>query len=91
MNTLPEDVVAYKQTRTFDTNTTPAGLLGEHSTRAGVWGRLIVLEGRLHYTIFKPIEEVHVLEAGDVGIIAPEQPHKVALEEGTRFMVEFLK
>ncbi|MEC9398371.1 MAG: DUF1971 domain-containing protein, partial [Myxococcota bacterium] len=60
-------------------------------TRANVWGRLKVLEGRLTYTILEPVEEVHQLLSGESGIIAPEQRHRVALEEGTRFFVEFLK
>ena len=91
MHELPEHVAVYKQTRVFDFATTPRGFLEDHSTRANVWGRLKVLEGRLTYTILEPVEEVHQLLSGESGIITPEQRHRVALEEGTRFFVEFLK
>lgn len=91
MHALPEHVTVYKRTRVFDRATTPAGFLADHSTKAGVWGRLTVLAGRLTYTILEPVEEAHQLQTGDVGVIAPGQRHKVALEEGARFYVEFLK
>ena len=39
----------YKSTPVFDENTLPAGLRKEHRTKAGVWGVIRVLEGRLRY------------------------------------------
>ncbi|HEX8668048.1 MAG TPA: DUF1971 domain-containing protein [Allosphingosinicella sp.] len=38
---------AYKVTAVFDEETLPAGLRRVHSTKAGTWGLIRVLEGRL--------------------------------------------
>lgn len=37
----------YRSTPVFDENTLPGGLRKEHRTKAGVWGIIRVLEGRL--------------------------------------------
>ena len=37
----------YKRTPVFDETTLPDGLRREHRTKAGVWGIIRVLEGRL--------------------------------------------
>jgi tellurite resistance-related uncharacterized protein len=49
---LPPGLVAYKRTPEFDENTLPAGLKKAHSTKAGVWGVIHILEGRLIYRSF---------------------------------------
>src|SRR5690606_40102851 len=35
----PDGFEPYKATKIFDQDSTPAGLLADHQTRAGVWGR----------------------------------------------------
>ena len=54
---FPDDVVAYRRTPEFDAATTPPGLLGEHNTKAGVWGRIHVMEGALLYRVTDPRRE----------------------------------
>ncbi|HET8883234.1 MAG TPA: DUF1971 domain-containing protein, partial [Solimonas sp.] len=51
MKPLPSDVLAYKRTPEFTEQTVPPGLLHEHQTKASVWAKIVVLEGRLQYTI----------------------------------------
>src|SRR5690606_13990412 len=36
----PDGLERYRETSVFDRSTTPKGLLAEHNTRAGVWGRV---------------------------------------------------
>lgn len=88
---VPDDLTAYKRTPTFTEDTVPAGLLTRHTTRAGVWARIVVEEGRLRYTILRdpPVEQV--LSPDVVGLVAPEQPHEVAPLGRVRFHVVFLR
>lgn len=88
MKSLPPDVVAYKQTPEFNENTIPPGLLKDHQTKEGVWGRIVVLEGRLQYTINDP-HEVIVLDANTVGVVEPTVLHAVKPLGPVRFYVEF--
>ncbi len=89
MLTLPEDVAHYKSTPEFTETTIPAGLLRSHSTAAGVWGRIKVLEGTLLYRVLEPALEEHVLALGHPGIIEPQAKHEVAAIGPVRFCVEF--
>lgn len=91
MRALPENLVAYKRTPEFDQDSVPAGLLRSHRTKAGVWGRIHVLEGALHYRILEPFLEPHRLEPGTDGVVEPEIPHEVEPEGSVRFYVEFLR
>jgi len=91
MKSLPEDVVAYQRTKEFDQGTVPAGLLRSHTTKAGTWGRICILEGKLHYRILEPEIESHVLDPGHDGVVEPEIAHEVEPIGSVRFFVEFLK
>ena len=42
MKRLPAEVVPYKRTPVFEQHSVPAGLLKRHSTKAGVWGKIVV-------------------------------------------------
>lgn len=91
---FPDDVVAYRRTPEFDAATTPPGLLGEHNTNAGVWGRIHVMEGALLYRVTDPRREAteRLLTPDEPpGVVEPEIKHHVALTGPVRFYVEFLK
>ena len=91
MKSLPEGVTAYRRTPEFGEDTVPSALLRRHSTKAGVWGRIRVLSGKLRYRILEPATEEHVLEPGRDGIVEPEVPHEVEPIGVVRFHVEFLR
>jgi len=91
MKTLPADVVAYQRTKEFDQSTVPAGLLRSHTTKAGTWGRICILEGSLHYRILEPELESLVLTPDRDGVVEPEIAHEVKPIGSVRFYVEFLK
>src|SRR3546814_2805171 len=44
----------YRSTPVFDETSLPAALRGEHRTKAGVWGLIRVLEGKLQLNIIDP-------------------------------------
>ncbi len=88
MPVLPAAAVPYRETRLFDEKTVPPGLLANHQTRPGVWGRLVVASGCLDYLVgdrcFRLTPEVD-------GVIAPEEPHRVRLAGPVAFKVVFLR
>ncbi len=88
---LPDGVVAYKSTDVFTETTIPAGLRKDHATKAGVWGRIVVSEGRLSYHVQPPLERSVDLAPGAPGIVVPEVRHHVAPLGAVRFHVEFLR
>ncbi|MBX9828249.1 MAG: DUF1971 domain-containing protein, partial [Xanthobacteraceae bacterium] len=57
MNDLPADVEAYSRSPEFDQDTLPAALRKQHSTKAGTWALIHVLEGKLTYRIYEPPSE----------------------------------
>lgn len=91
MKSLPENVSPYKRTPEFDELTVPKGLLHEHQTKAGVWGKIVVLEGELQYTINEPEPEVMVLNATRAGIVEPTIRHQVKPLGPVRFYVAFYR
>jgi len=78
----------YKSTPVFDEVTLPARMQREHRTKAGAWGVIRVLEGRLRYQVLDPGSEA-ILEPDRPGLILPEQPHLVEPLGPVRLQVEF--
>ena len=78
----------YKVTPVFDQDTLPAGLRREHRTKAGVWGLVRVLEGRLRLSYADGTPE-RMLTPAAPGLIRPEQTHLVEPLGPMRMQVEF--
>ena len=91
MKSLPSNISAYKRTPEFTRDTVPEGLLRAHSTKAGVWGRIVVLEGSLEYRILEPEVETLVLSPGEDGVVEPTMRHEVEPLGDVRFFVEFCR
>ena len=91
MKELPASVKAYRRTDAFSEATIPAGLRRAHTTKAGVWGRICILEGTLAYRILEPAVEDVVLVPGCDGVVEPEVPHQVQARGPVRVYVEFLR
>lgn len=90
MPSLPPDVSVYKVTNEFTDESVPVKMTQEHSTGPGVWGRIVVLAGRVTYLI-PSLDRSWVLRPGVDGILVPEQVHKVLPGAGARFRIEFLR
>lgn len=86
----PDGLEAYKRTSEFTEASVPAALLQRHSTKAGVWARLHVVEGAL---IFRDLEtgRQNRLAAGVHPLIHPQQDHEVEPIGKVRFFVEFCR
>lgn len=88
MKSLPDNVVAYKRTPEFDESSIPTGLLNNHQTKEGVWGKIVVVSGKLLYTIQDPFEEI-LLDSNKYGVVEPTVLHQVKPIGHVDFFVEF--
>lgn len=87
---LPPGLTCYKRTAAFTLDDVPAALLRAHNTKAGVWGLLHVLQGRVRYCLDGTMPETAVIERGGTAVIEPEAPHHVELlDADSAFLVEF--
>lgn len=87
---LPENFLAYKRTPDFTDESLPAALRKAHLTRAGVWAKIIVAEGRVRYRAPSLKTDIE-LHPDRVGIVVPEVLHSVEPLGIVRFFVEFYK
>jgi len=90
--TLPPGARPYKRTPEFTEASTPPGLLRAHDTKAGVWGLIHVLEGRLAYRITdprRPASETILTAQDGPGVVEPTVRHEVEPLGRVRFYVEF--
>jgi tellurite resistance-related uncharacterized protein len=87
---LPEHFVVYRRTDDFTETTVPAGLRKDHATKRGVWGRIVVRDGRLRYRVEPPLARIFELGPEAPGIVVPEVRHAVDPLGAVRFHVEFL-
>jgi tellurite methyltransferase len=88
---MPTDFRPYKRTADFTARSIPEGLKRHHSTKAGVWGVINVLEGRLRYIVEPPLVHDTLLEAGSRAVIVPEVLHRVEPDGEVRFFVELYR
>jgi tellurite resistance-related uncharacterized protein len=87
---LPDEFICYKQTPVFSEQTVPLGLLKDHSTKAGVWGKIVVNKGRLRYCV-AALDRAFELSVPQPGIIVPEVMHHLELTEAVHFYVGFYR
>lgn len=80
--------VPYRSTQVFDEDTLPAALRGEHKTKAGVWGVIRVIEGRLKL-VLTDSGETTILTPERPGVVLPEQTHRVEPQGRMRMQVDF--
>jgi len=91
MKALPENIAAYKKTSEFSESSVPKGLLNDHNTKEGVWGKIVILEGKLEYIIQEPEHESIVLDTEKYGVVEPTIKHHIKPLGQVRFYVEFYR
>lgn len=91
MPRLPDGVVEYKRTKSFDAQTVPRGLLRSHNTKSGVWGEIVVERGHVTYVIETAPPKSFPLNVRVRGVVEPEQDHHVIVHAGASFHVRFLR
>jgi hemoglobin len=78
----------YRSTPVFDEQTLPAALRTNHGTKAGVWGVIRVIAGRVRLTYVSPPSEI-ILDPDNPGLVEPEQLHFVTPLGAMKMRVEF--
>jgi tellurite methyltransferase len=91
MPALPQGAKVYKTTHELTDRTIPEGMLQDHRTRAGTWGRIVVRQGKLMYSLSEPKKSAWILRPGIDGIIAPGVSHWIAPHGPVKFVIEFLR
>ena len=80
-------VTPYRTTPVFDELTLPQALRRDHSTKAGVWGVIRVLEGELRLRFED--ERILVLDIENPGLVRPEEVHSVEPVGKMKMRVDF--
>jgi len=80
----------YRSTPVFDQTTLPAALRAEHSTKAGVWGVIRIIAGRLKLEL-PDSGTATILTPEEPGLVLPEQRHRVTPLGPVRMRVEFYR
>ncbi len=81
-------ILPYRSTPVFDQETLPNALRRAHSTKAGVWGILKVLKGKIVYSIDGSNLKQIVHAPGKI-VICPEQLHAVEPLGDMEMQVDF--
>lgn len=94
MTTIPAHFVNYKSTQTFSKNNVPKMFIHRHNTRAGVYGKICVLQGTLKFYGFSSmkgdVEQEVIIKANEHVISPPQYWHKVEfLTDDCQFQVKF--
>lgn len=87
---LPGSFRAYARSREFTQESMPARPARGESTDAGIWARLVVLDGRLRYTV-DALSTAVELSAQRSGVVVPEVPYRVEPIGAVRFFVEWYR
>ncbi len=88
---FPEGMVSMHRTPIFENATIPKALLSDHSTKAGVWAKVTVLQGQLRYIVEAPVAQTFLLTPETPGLVAPEIKHYIEPDGDVRFYVELFK
>ena len=88
---LPSGLESYSRSPDFTPDTLPTKFRDFHTTKAGVWGVVHVIEGTLRYRLEPPHVGEVVATAGVTIVIEPAVPHRVEFIEPGRFYVEFFR
>ena len=80
----------YKITAVWDQDSLPAAIRNEHSTKAGTWGVLRVLDGEVRLVFVDPPVSLRVTPEAPA-LIAPQAVHHVELNGPMKMQVEFYR
>lgn len=89
---LPPGLIRYRQTAEFTRQNVPEALLRAHNTKAGVWGLIRVLCGRVRYCLDCGSRDSVLVAEGGTAVIEPEVLHHVELlDADSAFHVKFYR
>lgn len=91
MTASPTKLQKYSESPTFDQSSVPRKLTMSHKIKEGVWGKVVVHDGALHYVVaHAPTSPIRV-EAGGYAVIEPNVEHWVNIIGSVSFVIEFYR
>ncbi len=87
---LPGNLRLVRTSPVWDEDSIPAGLRRAHRVAGGTWGRIVVQEGRLRFSMATEPPLTVEMGPGDNQPIPPDVEHEVLPLGPVRFSVEFL-
>ncbi|GHE71002.1 hypothetical protein GCM10019059_33440 [Camelimonas fluminis] len=88
---LPAGLEPYARSPDFTPENLPVKLQAAHATKAGAWGLLHVLSGRVRYCLEPPDAVEVIASAGEMVVIEPQVAHHVSFVEPGCFFIEFYR
>ena len=86
---VPDDLGPVRASVTWDEQTLPPAMLGEHRLGTSRWGVLRVLTGRVRFVLTGDADVSHLLEAGATQAIPPGVPHRLEVLGPVRLTIDF--
>ena len=87
---LPAGFVRFRKTPAYTESSMPREYLGEHTTATVIWGRIVVLDGKLSYHVEAPATTLE-LTPEQPGIIIPRARYHFRPDGRVRFFIEFYR
>ena len=87
---LPDNVTPLGNSPEFDSASVPAALLSQHALSEERWARLEVLAGTVTFFDMEDGSTTPIC-VGEHHVIPPLRPHRIQLDDGTRFRVDFFE
>ena len=91
MKLLPDNDNPATKNSEFDETSEPEGLLHNHQTKANVWVKIVVLEGKLKDIVHKSKDQTYVLDVNKCGEVESVVRHEVKPLGSVRFYVQFFE
>ncbi len=96
MSKLPKNAQCYKTTHIFTPQNLPSKFKNKHHTKAGVWGEIKMLSGKLALKRFDNSANQHCtgceeLVSPETAVFAPQELHSVSFIIEGSFTVSFYK
>jgi hemoglobin len=88
---MPAGFEAYGRSPDFTPETLPVRLQATHSTKAGTWALLHVVEGAILYQLEPPYQGERLARAGEAVVIEAQVPHHISFVEPGRIYIEFYR
>ncbi len=87
---LPDGFVRYFRTSVFTEHSIPEKIRKDHTTKSGIWAKIVIEEGGLKYFVASMGEEFE-LSKDHPGVVLPEVPHYVEPLGKVKFFLEFYR
>jgi tellurite resistance-related uncharacterized protein len=91
---IPAELAPYKRSSIFTLDTLPAALLKDHSTKAGCWALILVLEGEIGFVIEdsrRPYAKTVLRQELLPGLVEPTILHRLEPMGPVKLQIEFYR